>query len=182
MPRAFRATTSAAARLLKKVWEWKQQSGDTITGQMRRMGASVDWSREYFTMDDRMSGVVSEVFVRLFEQGLIYRGKRLVNWDPVLGTAVSNLEVISEEEDGHLWHIRYPLVEADAQGGLTHLTVATTRPETMLGDSAVMVHPEDERYAHLIGKKKCACRCATASCRLLPTTTSTRNSVPVWSR
>ncbi|GAB7127364.1 valine--tRNA ligase [Silvimonas sp. JCM 19000] len=138
---------------IEKVWEWKQQSGDTITGQMRRMGASVDWSREYFTMDDRMSGVVSEVFVRLFEQGLIYRGKRLVNWDPVLGTAVSNLEVISEEEDGHLWHIRYPLVEADAQGGLTHLTVATTRPETMLGDSAVMVHPEDERYAHLIGKK-----------------------------
>ncbi|KPC49144.1 valine--tRNA ligase [Amantichitinum ursilacus] len=138
---------------IEKVWEWKQQSGDTITGQMRRMGASVDWSREYFTMDDRMSGVVSEVFVRLFEQGLIYRGKRLVNWDPVLGTAVSNLEVISEEEDGHLWHIRYPLVEADAQGGLTHLTVATTRPETMLGDSAVMVHPDDERYAHLIGKK-----------------------------
>ncbi|WP_283148094.1 valine--tRNA ligase [Silvimonas soli] len=137
---------------IEKVWEWKQQSGDTITGQMRRMGASVDWGREYFTMDDKMSGTVTEVFVRLYEQGLIYRGKRLVNWDPVLGTAVSNLEVVSEEEDGHLWHIRYPLVEADSKTGLTHLTVATTRPETMLGDVAVMVHPEDERYVHLIGK------------------------------
>ncbi|GGP27238.1 valine--tRNA ligase [Silvimonas amylolytica] len=138
---------------IEKVWEWKKQSGDIITGQMRRMGASVDWSREYFTMDDKMSSVVTEVFVRLFEEGLIYRGKRLVNWDPVLGTAVSNLEVISEEEDGNLWHIRYPLVEADTKTGLTHLTVATTRPETMLGDVAVMVHPEDERYQHLIGKR-----------------------------
>ncbi|WP_035059369.1 valine--tRNA ligase [Andreprevotia chitinilytica] len=132
---------------IEKVWEWKQQSGDTITGQMRRMGASVDWGREYFTMDDKMSGCVSEVFVRLYEQGLIYRGKRLVNWDPVLGTAVSDLEVISEEEDGHLWHIHYPLSSGEGQ-----LTVATTRPETLLGDVAVMVHPEDERYAHLIGQ------------------------------
>ncbi|GLS04528.1 valine--tRNA ligase [Chitiniphilus shinanonensis] len=132
---------------IEKVWEWKQQSGDTITGQMRRMGASVDWGREYFTMDDRMSGTVTEVFVRLYEQGLIYRGKRLVNWDPLLGTAVSDLEVNSEEEDGHLWHIHYPLAEGEG-----HLTVATTRPETMLGDVAVMVHPEDERYAHLIGQ------------------------------
>ncbi len=129
-----------------KVWEWKEQSGNTITSQMRRMGASVDWSREYFTMDDKLSKTVTETFVRLYEQGLIYRGKRLVNWDPILQSAVSDLEVESEEEDGSLWHIRYPL--ADGSGSLT---VATTRPETMLGDVAVMVHPEDERYNHLIG-------------------------------
>ncbi|WP_199544111.1 valine--tRNA ligase [Paraburkholderia kururiensis] len=134
-------------KFVERVWEWKQQSGSTITRQVRRLGASIDWSREYFTMDDKMSAAVREVFVRLYEQGLIYRGKRLVNWDPVLGTAVSDLEVTSEEENGHLWHIRYPL--ADGSG---HLTVATTRPETMLGDVAVMVHPEDERYAALIGK------------------------------
>jgi valyl-tRNA synthetase len=132
---------------LKRVWEWKQQSGSTITGQVRRLGASIDWSREYFTMDDKMSPVVIDVFVTLFKQGLIYRGKRLVNWDPVLGTAVSDLEVASEEEAGSLWHIQYPLPD-----GSGHVTVATTRPETMLGDTAVMVHPEDERYAHLIGK------------------------------
>ena len=131
-----------------KVWEWKEQSGNTITTQMRRLGDSVDWSREYFTMDDKLSKVVTETFVQLYEQGLIYRGKRLVNWDPVLKTAVSDLEVESEEEDGFLWHIAYPL--ADGSG---HLTVATTRPETMLGDVAVMVHPEDERYKHLIGKQ-----------------------------
>ncbi|TAM07905.1 MAG: valine--tRNA ligase [Paraburkholderia sp.] len=134
-------------KFVERVWEWKQQSGSTITGQVRRLGASIDWSREYFTMDDKMSAAVRDVFVRLYEQGLIYRGKRLVNWDPVLLTAVSDLEVASEEENGHLWHLRYPL--ADGSG---HLTVATTRPETMLGDTAVMVHPEDERYAHLIGK------------------------------
>jgi len=132
---------------LKRVWEWKQQSGSTITGQVRRLGASIDWSREYFTMDDKMSPVVQDVFVTLYKQGLIYRGKRLVNWDPVLGTAVSDLEVASEEEAGSLWHIQYPLPD-----GSGHVTVATTRPETMLGDTAVMVHPEDERYAHLIGK------------------------------
>ena len=131
-----------------KVWEWKEKSGNTITTQMRRMGDSVDWSREYFTMDAKLSPVVTDTFVRLYEQGLIYRGKRLVNWDPELKTAVSDLEVESEEEDGFLWHIRYPL--ADGSGALT---VATTRPETMLGDVAVMVHPEDERYRHLIGKK-----------------------------
>ncbi len=130
-----------------RVWEWKEQSGNTITTQMRRMGDSVDWSREYFTMDDKLSKVVTETFVRLYEQGLIYRGKRLVNWDPVLQSAVSDLEVESEEKDGSLWHIAYPL--ADGSGSLT---VATTRPETMLGDVAVMVHPEDERYKHLIGK------------------------------
>ena len=131
-----------------RVWDWKQQSGDTITRQMRRMGASVDWSREYFTMDDRLSKVVTETFVQLYEQGLIYRGKRLVNWDPELKTAVSDLEVESEEEDGFLWHIAYPL----ADGSGERLVVATTRPETMLGDVAVMVHPEDERYQRFIGK------------------------------
>ncbi|MBK6998541.1 MAG: valine--tRNA ligase [Rhodoferax sp.] len=132
---------------VRKVWEWKEKSGNTITTQMRRMGTSVDWSREYFTMDDKLSKVVTETFVQLYEQGLIYRGKRLVNWDPVLQSAVSDLEVESAEENGHMWHIRYPL--ADGSGSLV---VATTRPETMLGDVAVMVHPEDERYAHLIGK------------------------------
>ena len=131
-----------------RVWDWKQESGDTITRQMRRMGASVDWGHEYFTMDEKLSKVVTETFVRLYEQGLIYRGKRLVNWDPELKTAVSDLEVESEEEDGFLWHIAYPL----ADGSGEQLVVATTRPETMLGDVAVMVHPEDERYQHLIGK------------------------------
>jgi valyl-tRNA synthetase len=131
-----------------KVWEWKEKSGNTITSQMRRMGDSVDWSREYFTMDDGLSRIVTETFVRLYEQGLIYRGKRLVNWDPELKTAVSDLEVVSEEEDGFLWHISYPLVD-----GSGSLTVATTRPETMLGDVAVMVHPDDERYRHLVGKE-----------------------------
>ncbi|MDP3798193.1 MAG: valine--tRNA ligase [Polaromonas sp.] len=130
-----------------KVWEWKEESGSTITRQMRRMGDSVSWKHEYFTMDPKMSRVVTETFVRLYEQGLIYRGKRLVNWDPILKSAVSDLEVESEEEDGFLWHIRYPL--ADGSGSLT---VATTRPETMLGDVAVMVHPDDERYRHLIGQ------------------------------
>ena len=143
-------TSPAEARknFVARVWEWKEQSGHTITTQMRRMGDSVDWSREYFTMDDKLSKVVTETFVRLYQQGLIYRGKRLVSWDPVLKTAVSDLEVESEEEDGHLWHIRYPLVD-----GSGSLTVATTRPETMLGDVAVMVHPEDERYQALIGKQ-----------------------------
>ena len=135
-------------KFLEKVWEWKEHSGSTITGQMRRMGTSPDWKREYFTMDDKMSNAVTEVFVRLVEQGLIYRGKRLVNWDPVLGTAVSDLEVVSEEEDGSMWHIRYPFVD-----GSGHLTVATTRPETLLGDVAVAVDPTDERYTHFIGKK-----------------------------
>ncbi|WP_019139542.1 valine--tRNA ligase [Noviherbaspirillum massiliense] len=135
------------AKFLEKVWEWKEHSGSTITGQMRRLGASTDWSREYFTMDAKMSKAVTEVFVRLYEQGLIYRGKRLVNWDPKLLTAVSDLEVVSEEEDGSMWQIRYPL--ADGSG---HITVATTRPETMLGDVAVAVDPTDERYTHLHGK------------------------------
>ena len=135
-------------KFLEKVWEWKEHSGSTITGQMRRMGTSPDWKREYFTMDDKMSNAVTEVFVRLVEQGLIYRGKRLVNWDPVLGTAVSDLEVVSEEEDGSMWHIRYPFVD-----GSGHLTVATTRPETLLGDVAVAVDPTDERYTQFIGKK-----------------------------
>src|SRR5690554_4857628 len=137
-------------KFIEKVWEWKEQSGGAITRQFRRLGASCDWSMEYFTMDERLSRAVVEVFVRLYEQGLIYRGKRLVNWDPVLGTAVSDLEVVSEEEDGKMWEIRYPLTQP--QGDIDALVVATTRPETMLGDVAVMVHPEDERYAHLIGK------------------------------
>jgi len=145
---ALGATPEAArAAFLAKVWEWKEQSGQTITQQMRRLGDSVDWSREYFTMDERLSPVVTETFVRLYEQGLIYRGKRLVNWDPVLRSAVSDLEVESEEEDGSMWHIAYPLASGAGQ-----LVVATTRPETLLGDVAVMVHPEDERYAHLVGQ------------------------------
>ncbi|WP_424196065.1 valine--tRNA ligase [Ampullimonas aquatilis] len=134
-------------KFLEKVWEWKEYSGGTITRQMRRLGTSPDWSRERFTMDEGLSNAVTETFVQLYNDGLIYRGKRLVNWDPVLGTAVSDLEVVSEEEDGSMWQIRYPLSD-----GTGHLTVATTRPETMLGDVAVMVHPEDERYSHLIGK------------------------------
>ncbi|BBN60050.1 valine--tRNA ligase [Hydrogenovibrio marinus] len=132
---------------IDKIWEWKAESGGTITKQLRRLGASPDWSRERFTMDDGLSNAVKEVFVRLYEEGLIYRGKRLVNWDPVLHTAVSDLEVISEEEQGNLWHMRYPLTD-----GSGHLVVATTRPETLFGDQAVAVHPEDERYKNLIGK------------------------------
>ncbi len=150
--------TPAEARknFIAKVWEWKEQSGNTITQQMRRMGDSVDWSREYFTMDDKLSPVVTDTFVRLYEQGLIYRGKRLVSWDPVLMSAVSDLEVESEEEEGHLWHICYPFVNGpqlvDGQTA-KGLVVATTRPETMLGDVAVMVNPEDDRYKHLIGQQ-----------------------------
>ena len=132
---------------VEKVWEWKEESGGTITRQLRRLGSSLDWSRERFTMDPGLSEAVQEVFIRLYREGLIYRGQRLVNWDPVLHTAISDLEVISEEEKGHLWHFNYPLA-----GGEGHLSVATTRPETMLGDTAVAVHPEDERYAHLIGR------------------------------
>jgi valyl-tRNA synthetase len=140
-------TTVGREAFTRQVWDWVEYSGGTITRQMRRLGASVDWSREYFTLDAHLNEVVTEVFVRLHEQGLIYRGKRLANWDPVLKTAVSDLEVVSDEEDGQLYHLRYPL--ADGSG---HLVVATTRPETMLGDTAVMVHPEDERYTALIGK------------------------------
>ena len=134
-------------KFLERVWQWKEESGGNITRQLRRMGSSLDWSRERFTMDAGLSEAVKEVFVRLYEEDLIYRGKRLVNWDPILHTAVSDLEVISEEESGHLWHMRYPLTD-----GSGHLVVATTRPETMLGDSAVAVHPDDERYRHLVGK------------------------------
>ncbi|MDH5301347.1 MAG: valine--tRNA ligase [Gammaproteobacteria bacterium] len=133
---------------IERVWEWKAESGGNITRQLRRLGSSLDWEHERFTMDDGLSEAVKEVFVRLFEEGLIYRGKRLVNWDPKLHTAVSDLEVLSEEENGYMWHMRYPLAD-----GTGHLVVATTRPETMLGDAAVAVHPGDERYAHLIGQK-----------------------------
>ena len=130
-----------------KVWDWKEESGGIITQQLRRMGSSLDWSRERFTMDEQLSAVVEKVFVDLYKEGLIYRGNRLVNWDPQLHTAISDLEVISEEEDGQLWHFNYPIADSDQ-----HLTIATTRPETMLGDVAVAVHPEDERYTHLVGK------------------------------
>ena len=133
---------------VERVWQWKEQSGGTILRQERRLGNSVDWSRDRFTMDEGLSQVVTDVFVRLYEDGLMYRGKRLVNWDPVLHTALSDLEVVCEEEQGQLWHLRYPLVD-----GSGHLVVATTRPETMLGDTAVAVHPEDERYRHLVGKQ-----------------------------
>ena len=134
-------------KFTEKVWDWKSQSGGTITSQMRRLGASVDWDRERFTMDESLSQAVRKVFVELYNEGLIYRGKRLVNWDPVLLTAVSDLEVISKEENGYLWHIRYQVADSDEV-----LVVATTRPETMLGDSAVAVHPDDERYQHLVGQ------------------------------
>jgi len=133
---------------VEKVWQWKETSGGIIAQQMRRLGASVDWQRDRFTMDPGLSQAVTEVFVKLYEEGLIYRGKRLVNWDPVLKTALSDLEVVAEEETGNLWHLRYPLSEASG-----YLVVATTRPETMLGDAAVAVHPEDERYRHLVGRK-----------------------------
>ncbi|ETO93663.1 valine--tRNA ligase [Legionella oakridgensis] len=134
-------------QFLKRVWQWKEESGDTITRQMRRIGSSVDWTRERFTMDEGLSAAVQKVFVQLYDEGLIYRGTRLVNWDPKLGTAISDLEVISEEEDGLLWHIRYPLADSSDS-----LVIATTRPETLLGDTAVAVHPNDPRYQHLIGK------------------------------
>ncbi len=148
-------------KFVEKVWEWKEQSGNTITGQVRRLGASADWPREYFTMDERMSRGVVETFVKLYQQGLIYRGKRLVNWDPKLLTAVSDLEVVSEEVDGFLWHIEYPFVDGpqtivDKEGNtvtLRGMTIATTRPETMLADGALCVHPDDERYRHLVGKR-----------------------------
>ena len=134
-------------KFTEKIWEWKEHSGNTITRQLRRMGASLDWSRERFTMDEGLSTAVTEVFVRLYNEGLIYRGKRLVNWDPVLHTAVSDLEVLSKEESGHMWHMRYP-----RSNGAGHVVVATTRPETMLGDCAVAVHPNDERYSYLLGE------------------------------
>ncbi len=152
-------------KFLDKVWEWKAESGGNITRQIRRLGSSVDWSRERFTMDPGLSNAVREVFVRLYDDGLIYRGKRLVNWDPKFNTAISDLEVLSEEEQGSMWHFRYPLEDGDAQGSAgaagdrmsgaacAHLVVATTRPETMLGDTAVAVNPEDERYKHLVGKQ-----------------------------
>ena len=134
-------------KFVEKIWEWKEESGGTITQQLRRMGSSLDWERERFTMDEGMSHAVQEVFIKLYEEDLIYRGQRLVNWDPVLHTAVSDLEVLSEEENGSMWHMRYPLSE-----GSGHLIVATTRPETLIGDAAVAIHPEDDRYKHLLGQ------------------------------
>lgn len=134
-------------KFVAKIWQWKEQSGDTITRQLRRMGSSLDWNKERFTLDDGMSDAVQEVFIKLYEQGLIYRGKRLVNWDPVLHTAISDLEVLAEEEKGFMWYIRYPL-----SNGSGHLIVATTRPETLLGDAAVAIHPNDERYKQFLGE------------------------------
>jgi len=140
-------------KFVEKVWEWKEKSGNTITRQMRRLGVSVDWNRERFTMDERLSAAVAEVFIRLYDEGLIYRGNRLVNWDPKLHTAISDLEVINEEENGSFWYFRYPLADgALTAEGKDHIVIATTRPETMLGDTALAVHPEDERYKDLIGK------------------------------
>src|SRR5262249_40388987 len=133
---------------IERVWKWKEQSGGTMASQMRRLGGSLDWSRDAFTMDEARSAAVIEAFVRLYEEGLIYRGKRLVNWDPVLLSALSDLEVQSEPEEGQLWHLRYPLEE-----GSGHLIVATTRPETLFGDSAVAVNPQDERYRQLVGRR-----------------------------
>lgn len=143
-------------KFIEKVWEWKAESGGNITRQIRRLGSSVDWSRERFTMDEGLSNAVKEAFVRLYNDGLIYRGKRLVNWDCKLHTAISDLEVESHDEKGHLWNLRYPLLDgAKTKEGLDYLVVATTRPETVLGDTAVAVHPDDERYQHLIGKTLC---------------------------
>ena len=153
-------------KFLEKVWEWKAESGGTIFNQLKRLGASCDWSRERFTMDEGLSKAVLEVFVKLYEDGLIYRGKRLVNWDPHFETAISDLEVENIEVDGHMWHFKYPLaggetytyVEKDEDGNITleetrdYISIATTRPETMLGDGAVAVHPDDERYAPIVGK------------------------------
>ena len=144
----LKRTDLSREEFVERVWKWKEQSGGTINGQMRRLGDSVDWSNDRFTMDSQLSRAVVEAFVRLHDEGLIYRGKRLVNWDPVLLTALSDLEVESSEEEGHLWHLNYPL-----EDGSAHVIVATTRPETMLGDTAVAVNPDDERYQHLIGKK-----------------------------
>ena len=138
---------------IERVWEWTRHSGGAIRRQLRRLGASVDWDTERFTLDEGLSEAVLETFVRLYDKGLIYRGRRLVNWDPVLCTAVSDLEVKAEEEDGYLWHVRYPLREPPPEGGPRHVTVATTRPETMLGDAAVAVHPDDPRYVHLVGRE-----------------------------
>ena len=156
---------SAATAFIAKVWEWKAESGGTITRQLRRLGASPDWPRERFTMDEGLSHAVRKVFVDLHKQGLIYRDKRLVNWDPKLHTAISDLEVQNREVKGHLWHIRYP-IEGEPE---RHIVIATTRPETMLGDTAVAVHPEDARYA-ISSARRCCCRWSAARSRSSPTT------------
>src|SRR5207249_3612147 len=148
-PQGINRTDLSRDAFIERVWRWKEQSGGTINAQMRRLGDSVDWSRDRFTMDAGLSRAVIEVFVRLHAEGLIYRGKRLVNWDPVLLTALSDLEVQAQEEDGQLWHVRYPFADGAGQ-----LVVATTRPETILGDAAVAVHPEDPRYQELSGRQR----------------------------
>jgi hypothetical protein len=147
---------------VERVWKWREHYGGTILGQMKRLGASVDWQREYFTMDERLSVAVREAFVKLHEQGLIYRGAYIVNWCPRCQTAISDLEVVYDEHKGHLWEIRYPVIgDDDGKDTGEFLTVATTRPETMLGDVAVAIHPEDERYLHLHAQECCACRSQT---------------------
>jgi len=139
-------------KFIERVWEWKRQYGGAIQDQMKRLGASVDWQREYFTMDERLSVAVREAFVKLYEQDLIYRGAYIVNWCPRCQTAISDLEVVYEEHKGHLWEIKYPVIGADGKDSSEFLTIATTRPETMLGDTAVAVNPDDDRYRHLVGK------------------------------
>ena len=139
-------------KFLERVWDWKDESGGQITQQLRRLGASPDWTKERFTMDEGMSDAVTDVFEQLFDEDLIYRGKRLVNWDPVFHTALSDLEVLNEEEQGHMWHFRYPVADDNGNATDDYLVVATTRPETMLGDSGVAVHPTDERFSHVVGK------------------------------
>jgi len=150
--RGIHAADIGRDAFVEKTWEWKHKSGGTISQQIRRLGASLHWGTERFMMDEGLSNAVLEVFVRLYDEGLIYRGKRLVNWDPNFRTSLSDLEVVSEEENGHLWHFRYPLAEPAADGR-EFLVVATTRPETMLGDTAVAVHPDDERYSDLVGRQ-----------------------------
>ena len=140
-------------KFLERVWEWKAQSGGAIIDQLKRLGASCDWPRERFTLDEGLSRAVTKVFVELYKEGLIYKDKRLVNWDPKLQTAISDLEVVQVETKGHLWHFKYPVVDDDGRETGEFIVVATTRPETMLGDTAVAVHPDDERYKHLHGKK-----------------------------
>ena len=171
-------------KFLEKVWAWKAESGGTITNQLKRLGASCDWSRERFTMDEGLSRAVRKVFVELYREGLIYKDKRLVNWDPKLLTAISDLEVQQVEVKGHLWHIRYPLegVTFDADDPSTFITVATTRPETMLGDTAVAVHPDDERYTASRREERRSCRWSDGASRSSPTNIPIRRRAPARSR
>ena len=169
-------------KFLEKVWAWKAESGGAIINQLKRLGASCDWSRERFTMDEGLSRAVLKVFVELYRAGLIYKDKRLVNWDPKLLTAISDLEVQQVEVKGHLWHFRYPIEGELRPDDLTFITVATTRPETMLGDTAVAVHPDDERYKHLVGKHADPAAGRAAAFRSSPTNIPIRKRAPARSR